>query len=76
MIVLKTPKGWTGPKTVDGKKVEGYWRAHQVPFGISSPAHWQLLEDWMRGYRPQELFDEAGRLGRRSRRSLPAGTRG
>jgi len=62
MIVLQTPKGWTCPKTVDGLKVEGYWRAHQVPFEINSPAHLQLLEDWMKSYRPQELFDQQGHL--------------
>jgi len=63
MIVLKSPKGWTGPKTVDGKKAEGFWRSHQVPFSdMSKPEHVTLLEDWMKSYRPEELFDEAGRL--------------
>jgi len=63
MIVLRSPKGWTGPKTVDGMKSEGFWRSHQVPFSdMSKPEHLQLLEDWLRSYRPQELFDEAGRL--------------
>ncbi|MDQ0513136.1 phosphoketolase family protein [Ancylobacter amanitiformis] len=63
MIVLRSPKGWTGPKTVDGKKTEGFWRSHQVPFSdMSKPEHLTLLEDWMRSYRPEELFDEAGRL--------------
>ncbi len=64
MIVLRSPKGWTGPKEVDGKKTEGFWRSHQVPFGTmaENPAHVQLLESWMKGYRPQELFDENGRL--------------
>ena len=64
MIVLRSPKGWTGPKEVDGKKTEGFWRSHQVPFGAmaENPAHVQLLESWMKGYRPQELFDENGRL--------------
>jgi len=64
MIILKTPKGWTGPKTVDGKQVEGTFRAHQVPFGEarSNPGHLKLLEDWMRSYRPEELFDADGRL--------------
>lgn len=62
MIVLKTPKGWTGPKEVDGKKTEGHWRSHQVPFGelATNPAHLQLLEQWMKSYRPEELFDEDG----------------
>ena len=62
MIVLRSPKGWTGPKTVDGLKTEGTWRAHQVPFTLDKPEHLQLLDDWMRGYRPEELFDGAGRL--------------
>ncbi|MFY9656279.1 MAG: phosphoketolase family protein [Methylocystis sp.] len=63
MIVLKTPKGWTCPREVDGKRVEGYWRAHQVPMGEmhENPDHVRLLEAWMRSYRPQELFDEQGR---------------
>jgi xylulose-5-phosphate/fructose-6-phosphate phosphoketolase len=62
MIVLRTPKGWTGPREVDGKPVEGTWRSHQVPFGDTAgdPAHLRLLEDWMRSYRPQELFDSNG----------------
>ncbi|TCK16764.1 xylulose-5-phosphate/fructose-6-phosphate phosphoketolase [Ancylobacter aquaticus] len=63
MIVLRSPKGWTGPKTVDGKKAEGFWRSHQVPFSdMSKPEHLTLLEDWMKSYRPEELFDEEGRL--------------
>ena len=64
MIILKTPKGWTGPKMVDGKQVEGTFRAHQVPFGEvrTNPGHLKLLEDWMRSYRPEELFDADGRL--------------
>ena len=64
MIVLRTPKGWTGPKEVDGKKTEGFWRSHQVPMGEmhENPAHIKLLEDWMRSYRPQEFFDAGGRL--------------
>ncbi|MEU8326225.1 phosphoketolase family protein [Nonomuraea sp. NPDC048881] len=63
MIVLRTPKGWTGPREVDGKPVEGTWRAHQVPLsGVrDNPAHLAMLEEWMRSYRPQELFDAAGR---------------
>ena len=61
MIVLRTPKGWTGPKQVDGKKTEGYWRSHQVPFAdTANPDHLRLLEDWLRSYRPQELFDANG----------------
>jgi xylulose-5-phosphate/fructose-6-phosphate phosphoketolase len=64
MIVLRTPKGWTGPQEVDGHKVEGFWRAHQVPMGgmHSNPEHLRLLEAWMRSYRPEELFDENGTL--------------
>jgi len=63
-IVLKTPKGWTGPKVVDGLPVEGTWRAHQVPIAAArtNPEHLALLEAWMRSYRPEELFDGAGTL--------------
>jgi xylulose-5-phosphate/fructose-6-phosphate phosphoketolase len=62
VIVLRTPKGWTGPKEVDGKPVEGTWRSHQVPLPAvrDNPAHLAALEEWMRSYRPSELFDEAG----------------
>ncbi len=64
MIVLRTPKGWTGPKEVDGHRVEGFWRAHQVPLAgmHENPAHMRQLESWLRSYRPEELFDENGRL--------------
>jgi len=64
MIVLRSPKGWTGPKEVDGKKVEDFWRSHQVPVSNArgDAAHRQILEDWLRSYRPQELFDGDGRL--------------
>ena len=63
MIVLVTPKGWTGPKVVDGKPVEGTWRAHQVPVsGMEKPEHLKILEDWLRSYRPDELFDAEGCL--------------
>jgi xylulose-5-phosphate/fructose-6-phosphate phosphoketolase len=64
MIILKTPKGWTGPKEVDGEKTEGFWRSHQVPFSelASKPDHIRVLEEWMLSYRPEELFDEAGVL--------------
>ncbi|MDE3225862.1 MAG: phosphoketolase family protein [Nitrospirota bacterium] len=63
MIVLRTPKGWTGPKTVDGKPVENTFRAHQVPMGeMDRPEHIALLEQWMKSYRPEELFNESGRL--------------
>lgn len=64
MIILRSPKGWTGPKEVDGHKVEDFWRAHQIP--ISDPkknaAHRKQLEEWMRSYKPEELFDDSGRL--------------
>lgn len=72
MIVLRTPKGWTGPKVVDGKQVEGTWRAHQVPLAEThdNPAHRAQLEEWLRSYRPEELFDDDGRL-RPELRSLP-----
>ena len=64
MIVLRTPKGWTGPKVVDGEQVEGTFRAHQVPVAdfATHPDHLPVLEDWMRSYRPEELFDQSGRL--------------
>ena len=64
MIILDTPKGWTGPKEVDGIKVEGTWRSHQVPLSAlaEKPDHVQLLEDWMKSYKPEELFDESGKL--------------
>jgi xylulose-5-phosphate/fructose-6-phosphate phosphoketolase len=64
MIVLRSPKGWTGPKQVDGKKVEGFWRAHQVPVDNArgNEGHRRILEDWMRGYQPETLFDANGRL--------------
>jgi len=77
MIVLRSPKGWTGPKNVDGHKVEGFWRAHQVPLaGVpENPAHFKLLEDWLRSYRPEELFDENGRLIAELRALSPSGTR-
>ena len=64
MIVLRTPKGWTGPEAVDGRKIEGSWRAHQVPLsGLRNNAeHLRQLEAWMKGYKPEELFDDSGRL--------------
>ncbi|HEX2940698.1 MAG TPA: phosphoketolase family protein [Rhodopila sp.] len=61
MIILRSPKGWSGPKTVDGLKSEGFWRAHQVPFTMEKPEHLTLLEEWLRSYRPDELFDANGR---------------
>ncbi len=74
MIVLRSPKGWTGPKEVDGLKVEGFWRSHQVPIAEprGNPAHLKLLEQWLRSYRPEKLFDETRRARCRScRRSRP-----
>jgi xylulose-5-phosphate/fructose-6-phosphate phosphoketolase len=64
MIIMRTPKGWTGPKEVDGKPTEGSWRSHQVPLAelAEKPEHLKLLEKWMKSYKPQELFDQAGRL--------------
>ncbi len=64
MIVLRTPKGWTCPKEIDGKRTEDYWRSHQVPMGEmhENPKHVKILENWMKSYKPQELFDEKGIL--------------
>jgi len=76
MIILRTPKGWTGPKEVDGHKVEDFWRAHQVPFEVhGNPAHLKLLEEWMQSYRPRELFDENGKLVQELKELAPAGPR-
>lgn len=62
MIVLRTPKGWTGPKVVDGVQIEGSFHAHQVPIMMDRPEHLQILTDWLESYKPEELFDEKGRL--------------
>ncbi|HEX3454787.1 MAG TPA: phosphoketolase family protein [Gaiellaceae bacterium] len=77
MIVLRTPKGWTGPKEVDGVQVEGTWRSHQVPVlgARENEGHRQILEAWMRSYRPEELFDEDGRLVDELRALAPEGDR-
>ena len=76
MIVFCTPKGWTGPKFVDGKPVEGTWRAHQVPISdFKTPEHLKQLEDWLRSYRPQELFDERGKLREEFAALAPTGHR-
>lgn len=76
MIILRSPKGWTGPKMVDGKPVEGTWRAHQVPVtDLSKPGHLKILEDWMKGYQPKELFDEQGKLIPELRDLAPHGNR-
>jgi xylulose-5-phosphate/fructose-6-phosphate phosphoketolase len=77
MIVLATPKGWTGPREVDGKKIEGSWRAHQVPLAevATNETHRRQLEEWMRSYRPEDLFDESGRLRPRLAALAPSGMR-
>jgi xylulose-5-phosphate/fructose-6-phosphate phosphoketolase len=77
MIVFRSPKGWTGPKTVDGHKVEGFWRAHQVPMGAmhDNPEHVKMLEEWMKSYKPEELFDEKGKLIPELKELAPSGTR-
>jgi len=77
MIVLVTPKGWTGPKEVDGKKMEGTWRAHQVPLSdvAGNPAHLRALEEWMKSYVPDELFDACGRLRPDVAELAPLGSR-
>ena len=77
MIVLRSPKGWTGPSEVDGHKVEGFWRSHQVPLAgmHEKPAHLKQLEEWLRSYRPEELFDEGGRLEPELRALAPEGRR-
>ena len=76
MIVLRTPKGWTGPKFVDGKPVEGTWRSHQVPIAdVKTPEHLQQLEDWLKSYRPHELFDERGKFREELAALAPSGRR-
>jgi xylulose-5-phosphate/fructose-6-phosphate phosphoketolase len=77
MIVLRTPKGWTGPKEVDGQKTEDYWRSHQVPLAemATKPGHVRLLEEWMKSYKPEELFDDTGKLRPDIAELAPAGTR-
>ena len=75
MIILRSPKGWTGPKTVDGKKVEDFWRAHQVPVANcrDDEGHREILEQWLRSYQPDTLFDEQGRLKPELRALAPEG---
>jgi xylulose-5-phosphate/fructose-6-phosphate phosphoketolase len=77
MIVLRSPKGWTGPKEIRGHKIEGFWRSHQVPFADvrDNPANLKLLEDWMRSYEPQELFDQSGKLVPDLKALAPKGNR-
>lgn len=75
MIIMRTPKGWTGPKEVDGQRCEGYWRSHQVPLtDLEKPGHLKILEDWMRSYKPETLFDENGRLHAEIAALAPEGT--
>jgi xylulose-5-phosphate/fructose-6-phosphate phosphoketolase len=77
MIIMRTPKGWTGPREVDGHKVEGFWRAHQVPMAdvVQKPEHLQILEQWMRSYKPEELFDADGAPVPEIRALAPTGTK-
>ena len=77
MIVLRSPKGWTGPETVDGHKVEGYWRAHQVPLASvrENPEHLAQLEAWLKSYKPEELFDADGKIHPEIKALAPKGTR-
>ena len=76
MIILRSPKGWTAPRKVDGHYLEGFWRAHQVPLDIGdNESHLKVLEDWMRGYEPEKLFDENGRLIPELKALAPKGTR-
>ena len=77
MIVLRTPKGWTGPKAIDGKKMEGYWRSHQVPLAdvVNNPKRIKDLEQWLKSYKPDELFDDKGALVSELAELAPAGKR-
>lgn len=76
MIVLRTPKGWTGPKQIDGKRTEDYWRSHQVPMGdMDKPGHIKILEQWMKSYKPEQLFDPAGGFKPELAKLAPEGTR-
>ena len=77
MIVLRSPKGWTGPQEIRGKKVEGYWRSHQVPFSDvrGNPRNLKLLESWLRSYAPEKLFDAGGKLRPELKALSPAGSR-
>ena len=76
MIVLRTPKGWTGPKEIDGKQCEDYWRSHQVPMGdMDKPGHVKILEQWMKSYKPEELFDKTGRFKPELAELAPKGDR-
>ena len=77
MIILRSPKGWTAPRKVDGHDLEGFWRAHQIPMAdvATNPAHLKVLEEWLRSYEPEELFDEEGRLTPELKALAPRGHR-
>jgi xylulose-5-phosphate/fructose-6-phosphate phosphoketolase len=76
MVILRSPKGWTAPREVDGHYLEGFWRAHQIPLtDIANPGHLKVLETWMRNYKPEELFDEQGRLIPELKALAPKGPR-
>ncbi|MBR3362347.1 MAG: phosphoketolase family protein [Bacilli bacterium] len=75
MIILKTPKGWTGPKEVNGSKIEGTFKAHQVPINMEEENHLELLEKWLKSYHPEELFDENGKLNKEIKKIIPTGNK-
>jgi xylulose-5-phosphate/fructose-6-phosphate phosphoketolase len=77
MIVLRSPKGWTAPREIDGHYLEGFWRAHQIPLGDigTNPGHLKVLEDWLRSYKPEDLFDDEGRLLPELKALAPKGAR-
>lgn len=75
ILILRSPKGWTGPNEVDGLKTEDFWRSHQVPFSKMDPDHIKLLESWMKSYKPEELFDKKGKLFPEIAALAPKGTR-
>jgi len=77
VVILRSPKGWTAPREVDGHYLEGFWRAHQIPITdvAANPGHLKVLESWLRGYRPEELFDDKGRLLPELKSLTPTGTR-
>src|SRR5207253_6606376 len=77
MIILRSPKGWTAPRQVDGHYLEGFWRAHQIPLTdiATNPSHLKVLETWMRSYQPEELFDDTGRLVPELKTLAPKGNR-
>src|SRR5262249_31495775 len=77
MIILRSPKGWTSPRQVDSHYLEGFWRAHQIPITdiAANPSHLKVLENWIRGYKPEELFDEEGRIIPELKALAPKGAR-